>query len=302
LDGAGSYIVCQYLGVDFSELCIANYGDFSSSEAQERLFNYNKIIITDFSLATELVLSLLEKNISVTIIDHHDYSKNPENIGLLEIKNDLFTLVYNNESCGTKLTFEYFKKNKRYKKIISQFVNLVDIYDLWKLNSPFREDSENLNRVFYGSLNWRQENKFEFISSYWLNKLNKYEEWFFSDFEKEKIEKAKNIELGELKKSRYYAKKYIDEKGNSFLITVAPKKISFIGMKLLEENLDVKYVAIVNTYEKKWNKISFRSREDFDVTQICNGHAQSGGLEIDPLEATEIYKGKKSFQYKKLEE
>ena len=115
-----------------------------------------------------------------------------------------------------------------------------------------------------------------------------------------KINKAKKIEQDELKKAKMFAKQYIDEKGFPYLITIAPKKISFIASELLKEYPDVSYVAIINTYKDNWEKISLRSKEDFDVTLICNGHKQAGGMETNREDAMKLFKGTEVFKHKEL--
>lgn len=300
LDGFGAYLVVNYFKIPYDTFVHSNYGDFEAEDKKRLLETHDEIFITDFSLPTKQVEELLEKGKKVTIIDHHDYTNTEETRGLLQLQHKNFHILHDTTKSGTKLTFEHFKDKCRQKKALIQFIELVDVYDLWKLENPLREESEDMNRAFYGSQAWNEENKFTYINEDWLERIKNSDEWFFSKEDKDKITRAKKVEQAELTKSDAISKKYIDEKGIPYLITVAPKKISFIASKLLNKHTDVQYVAIVNTYTGIWEKISLRSRESFDVTLIAKGHKQAGAMEVDPKYAFELYKGTKVFQYKEV--
>lgn len=297
-DGGGSFIAIEYLKIPYDTMMICNYGDFNLESNKKKLFQYDEILVSDFSLPTNLVLELLEANKKVTILDHHDYENNEENKGLDDINHENYIIVHDQTRSGTKITFDYFKGNSRHKKIVTDFINLVDTYDLWKLDSPFREESENLNRLFYGSLDWNNDNKYESFTKEILFRFKTFNEWEWTESDIEKINRAKKIEQDELKKAKMFAKQYIDEKGFPYLITIAPKKISFVASELLKEFPDVSYVAIINTYKDSWEKISLRSKEDFDVTQIGNGHKQAGGMETTREDAMKLFKGTEVFKHK----
>ena len=300
LDGWGSFLAVEYLKIPYDTMMICNYGDFNLESNRKKLFQYDEILVSDFSLPTKLVLELLESGKKVTILDHHDYENNEENKGLDDIKHENYIIVHDQTRSGTKITFDYFKGNSRHKKIVSDLINLIDVYDLWKLDSPLREESENLNRLFYGSLDWNNDNKYESFTKDILFRFQTFNTWEWTESDKEKINRAKKIEQDELKKAKMFAKQYIDEKGFPYLITIAPKKISFIASELLKEYPNVSYVAIINTYKDSWEKISLRSKEDFDVTLICNGHKQAGGMETNREDSMKLFKGTEVFKHKEV--
>jgi hypothetical protein len=145
--------------------------------------------------------------------------------------------------------------------------------------------------------------RFDWIKEYWQNKLSKYNEWFWTDFELKKINNAIEKETKQFNKSKSSLKKYTDDNGVRFGVTVAKSKVSLVALKLLEQNEDIKYIAMINTYSGSWDKISLRSRteEEFNCNSFeqCKGHACAAGGEVDQQFASKLYKGMINLTYKK---
>lgn len=299
LDAAGCYIVLQYLNIKYDLITFNDYDVYEDEHKKKLLFEYDAIICTDYSLSKSLCEEILNNGKELIILDHHESSKL-----LKEINHPKFTLIHDETKCGTEITFDFFKDSVRYKKSIIDFIRLVGTYDLFKTQDPLWEDAQNLNRTLYGCMSWNnEENPYDFISSYWLNKISTNNNWIWTDFEMKKIKRALEIENEQILKGKIALKKHIDEKGIPFGVTVVNKKVSIVGLTLLKENTDIKYLVIINNYSGKWDKISLRSRDEneFDCTQIANGHKCAAGLEINPIDAELVYKGKKYLSYKVLE-
>ena len=142
-----------------------------------------------------------------------------------------------------------------------------------------------------------------FIKDYWFNKINKFNEWSWSEFEQKKIKNAIDKENKQFNESKACFKKFIDNNGIPFGVTVAKSKVSIVATRLLEEFKDIKYIAMINNYSGQWDKISLRSRtsEEFDCNSFeeCKGHDCAAGGEVKPTFAANLYKGVQNLTYKK---
>jgi oligoribonuclease NrnB/cAMP/cGMP phosphodiesterase (DHH superfamily) len=301
LDGLGCWFVFDFFKIHYDEILLCDYDRFEDEIEYNKLLNYDKIIMTDFSVTNKIAQKLLDCKKQLIVIDHHEGSE-----PLKEISHDNFILIHNKEKSGTLLTYEYFKpKNTREKKIFYQFIELVNTYDLFKKKDPLWEDAQNMNRVLYSCLAWGADNindKYRFIKDYWFNKFNKFNEWEWSKFEKEKIQRAIEKEDKQFNESKMCLKKYVDSKGLKFGVTTAKSKVSIVALRLLEENEDIQYIAIINTYTGEWEKVSLRSRDEnvFNCNSFleAKGHGCAAGGEVDKAFAIDLYKGKKQFTYK----
>jgi len=302
LDGGISWFVLDYFKIHYDKVLVCDYNRFDNENEYKTLLEYDLIIMTDYSVSAEIVEKLLKENKKVKILDHHQN----ENADLLkQIKNENFEFYFDNTKAGCMLCFEYYKpKNVRIKKSFYQLVELANTYDLFKKTDPLWEDAQNLNRVFYGCLNWNEEEikKFDWIKEYWKNKIDKNSEWFWTDFEKKKISRAIEKETKQFIESKSSLKKYTDDRGVKFGITVAKSKVSLVALKLLEQNEDIKYIVMINTYSGSWDKLSLRSRDEkeFDCNSFeqCKGHSCASGGEVDQQFASKLYKGMINLTYK----
>lgn len=305
LDGCGGWLVADYFNVYYDEVLICNYDRFEDANEFNHMAEFEKVIMIDYSVSAEIVQKLLDKNIEVKILDHH---ANPQTALLQDIKNDKFEYVFDNTKSGTLIAYEYFKpKNARTKKIFLEMVRLIDTYDLFKKNDPLWEDAQNMNRVLYGCLAWgadTPEEQYQFIKDYWFNKLKKFDTWTWTDFEQKKIKSAVDKENKQFNESKACLKKYEDERGVKYGITVAKSKVSIVALRLMEENPDIRYIIMINTYTGKWEKLSLRSRaeDNFSCNQFekCKGHDCAAGGEVDQDFAAKLYKGQTSLKYKEL--
>jgi oligoribonuclease NrnB/cAMP/cGMP phosphodiesterase (DHH superfamily) len=295
LDAAGCRIVIDYLGYEYDKMLFCDYNQFDLEENFNMLLDYDTIVCTDYSLSVDVVMKLLNLGKMVEVYDHHESSEL-----LKEIVHPNFKLVHSKIMSGTKIVFNSFKKNIRYKKSLIQFVELVNCYDMFDETSPLWEEAQNMNRVLWNCVNWNsEEDKFTFIFDYWLHKIDRQSTWTWSAFEKTKIEKAIKVENEEYIKSKVSFKILEDAKGLKFGVTVATKKVSIIANRLLKDFPSISYIAIINTYTG-WNKISLRSRDEkeFDCTRIANGHKCAAGLEVEEELAKGLYAGTHQLQYK----
>lgn len=299
LDGCGCILVLDYFNIKYDKAEMCDYDKYNSEVEFNKLLEFDEIYCTDYSMSTEIVEKLLSLGKIVKIFDHHESSEL-----LKDIKHENFEIVHDKTRSGTLICYDHFKpKTSRVKRSFRQLIELVNCYDLFKMEDPLWEDALNLNRILYGCLSWGAEGfeRYKFIKEYWFQKVNKQDEWSWSDFEKKKIASAIESENKEYINAKSTYKELVDEKGVKFGIAVASKKISIVANRILKESPNISYLVMVNNYEKLWNKLSLRSLEGiFDCTQIASGHLCAAGMEVDPKLAMDVYKGKAFLKYKEV--
>jgi oligoribonuclease NrnB/cAMP/cGMP phosphodiesterase (DHH superfamily) len=280
----------------------SDYDRFDKEEEFNQLLDYDEIIMTDYSCKKEVVEKLLEKGKIVKILDHH---KNEQTEKLNEIKHHNFEYVFDNEKSGALITYEYFRpSNVRVKKIFADVINYISTYDLFKTQSPDWEQAQNFNRVLYGCLSWGAEeiHKFDWIKDFWIDKINKSNEWHWTNFEQKKIDAAIASENKEYLHAMSTYREYTDSKNKRYAVAVADKKISIVALRILEEKPELDYLIMINNYTKKWDRISVRSHigGTFNCNSLneCKGHDCAAGGEVDPKFALKLYKGLEKLTYK----
>jgi oligoribonuclease NrnB/cAMP/cGMP phosphodiesterase (DHH superfamily) len=298
LDGVGCRLVLNYLGIPYQSLMQINYDDIENNNLIPTLLKYDEILFTDFSPIKETLDILLENNKKVVVIDHHESS-----VWIKDVKHENLTCIHSIEKCGTALTYEYYKQPRtRYPRIMERFVHLVDTYDLYKTTHEDWEEAQNMNRVLWGSLSWKNKGfeQYTFITDFWLHKIKNQEDWSWSSFEQGKIETAIDIENKEYDSANSSLRFYTDENEQPYGVTVCPRKISIVASRLLTSHPEIKYIIIINTFDKTWEKLSIRSREDFNCTLIegFDGHKQAAGGNFDAKYSYNLLLGKAQPKYK----
>ena len=286
LDGIGNIIVNRYFDLRYDRECIVNYEDIETEDGQILLSKYflgykktDGVIITDLSISLKVYRYLVNKFENVFIFDHHE-----KTAAIAKYKN----VFFDTKRSGTKIYFDWISKKKRVPKILNDFIDLVDVYDIWKLEDPLREQAEDLNRVFYRVLTYgfddiKKYNKFIAQQIKKIKDKNN-SSFFFDDYEKDKIEEAKEREESEYEKAVANMQIRDDEWRKTFIIYHGRSKISYVCSRLLEENPKIDYVLNFNTWQPFGKtaisgKVSARSREGFDVTALkgFDGHKQAAG-------------------------
>lgn len=302
LDGFFCYFVIKFFNIEFDAYEICDYDQFDLEDNFKKLEDYDEIYMTDYSVSDIIVKKLLNLNKKIITIDHHS---NDNSKLLQQIKDDNFIFYFNNEKAGCMLTYEFFKpKSVRVKKIFFDALTLANTYDLFKTQDPLWEQAQNMNRVLYGCLSYGQTGieKFDWIKDYWLNKVNRQNEWSWSDFEQKKIDAAIASETKEYNSAMSTYREYTDSKSKKYGIAVADKKISIVALRILNEKPNIEYLIMINNYTKKWDKISVRSHigGTFSCNDLkeCKGHDCAAGGEVEPKFAMDLYRGLKQLSYK----
>jgi len=139
LDGAGCAILFKKYYPDIE----VQYHDYKTiEEISEKLLkekdDYEKIYFADITPVEEIGKEML-KDDKFVLIDHHKTRTYLEG-----------TKYFDTNYCGTLLSYKYLLNEYCSDKdmIVTNFVGLIDAWDCWKLDSPYRKDGENLNLLF----------------------------------------------------------------------------------------------------------------------------------------------------------
>lgn len=295
LDSGSIYVLLNYYKIPYNEAYITEYDFFENESAMNYVMTYDEIFFVDFAPSEWMLNELLERNKKFYVFDHHEPG--------LELMKDLpesenYKIYIDLERSGTEIFYDEFIKPNlvRVKPIVEYFVEMVSGYDLWKKDQEIWEEALNLNRIFYGLMNFNEEDypRIEPFVRTQTTKLQTSNEWFWTDKEKKLIKKAEERETQMMALAEETLSERVDSKGKKFGVIALPSKISLGANYILEtyENLD--YVIAINTWGGGINgRLSFRSRGDFNCNDLCcaEGHDAAAGGQLQVDEALKFYNG-----------
>jgi oligoribonuclease NrnB/cAMP/cGMP phosphodiesterase (DHH superfamily) len=297
LDGHGVVVLAKYFKkyLQLHDIIIEDYSFEENEETLNYIKLYDEIIIADLSFPEETYLELIKLNKKVSIFDHHTTT---EWISKYEGSK------WDESKCGTKIFWEEFVKPKinRYKPIIDDFVKLVDTYDRWQQDHELWNEAKKLNSVIYGLRNFYEIEDIDKSKPFYdlmIKKFNKLNNWRWTDKELDIIRKADLREKEMLDEAKANLQVRKDSKGYTFGVCRLPSKISLVASEILKQRQDLVYLVIANTYKGMTGKISFRSRDGFDCTEIAvaNGHKGAAAATITEEEINNFWDNNISFSY-----
>ena len=299
LDGICAPILAQYFDLHFDKIICYDYGFEDEATAVQVLYDSEYIVITDLAVTPVLYEDLLVKGKIVQIFDHHETSQ-----WII----DKPGCVWDNKRCGTKIFFdEYVRPHiKRYKPIVREFVDLIDVYDRWDLESPLRPMSEDLQRVFVKYGNWDLDDalaRHDRFISVMLRKLQNDEHFGWNSVELMYIRDAKVSEDKAYGEALNMLQIRRDNKNRKFGVFSLWGKISMVCHRILNvDKQDFVYLVVVQRFHNIWGKMSLRSREgEFNLTELAvvAGHKSSAGAVLSPADAHRFLDENLCFKYKK---
>lgn len=288
LDGLGILVLERVyhdkLGFDFT---VALDYDFENNpETTALIESFDEIVIADLSSSQEYFLRLtrdLKKK--VTVYDHHASSA---------YLDDYRGNIHDESRCGTRIFFEEYvvPRVKRLPQVAYDFVDRVDTYDRWQIESSIWEEALSLNRVLYGTMDYTRKEVVPSAEPFLrieTRKLRESSEWSWTPTEVQVIDRAVEAEDKRFFQAKRSLSQRRDKKGNIFGVFSLPGKISIVCSRILRdekfEHLD--YVVVVNSYGGINGNISVRSAKGFDCTQLgpVNGHLAAAGGALSPEDA-----------------
>jgi oligoribonuclease NrnB/cAMP/cGMP phosphodiesterase (DHH superfamily) len=295
LDGIGARVISEC----YLQSVAKKYTPLNTGERDMRDFDWGIAELSDIIIFVDITptdLPMVEKINSLGkelfIFDHHLTGK--ETLG------ELPNYYFDEGRCGCRIYFEELLAGKRKKKIISDFVRLVDIYDRWLLEDPDRVKAESLFGVLFGYMSYDSGlTATDAHDKFIKNQLKKFElfpdsDFYFSHYENELIRKSQEKERKNYRVAKKNFSIRTDNSGNTYGYAECVGKMSIVANKLLTEYKDqIDYIVMHSIYEETYKnnpngKLSLRSLGDFDVKVIAEkngggGHPNSCGCEI-PLD------------------
>jgi oligoribonuclease NrnB/cAMP/cGMP phosphodiesterase (DHH superfamily) len=298
LDGHNAITLAMFFNqnLGFSSFYSRDYGFLLDKEDKDFFLSFDEIIIADLSISPEDFEEFTSKNIHVEIYDHHEaaeYLKEKENC------------CHDNDRCGTKIFWEEYviPRIKRFPPIINEFVTLTDIYDLWRIESPLWEDAKALNSILYGMKIYSITDGIKQTNLYYELMMRKFKflrNWELLDHEKRLVERAKKREEDMYKKARDTMEIRVDKKGKIFGVFALASKISLVASRILEEEPEIDYLVVINTWGGIQGRLSFRSRSKINCNDIgvAAGHGSAAGAGVGPDVAIKFLENPKlAFRY-----
>jgi oligoribonuclease NrnB/cAMP/cGMP phosphodiesterase (DHH superfamily) len=298
LDGISNEILAQFFNLDFDKTISYDYEFFDDPNKVQIFFETDNIVFSDISPTQEIYDKLILSEKSIRIFDHHESS--------VWIKNKPGCIHDNNRS-GTKIFFEEYVLSRfvRYKPIVREFVEMVSVYDLWKIDSPLRPMSEDLQRVFVKYGNWGLDDNLarhdRFISAM-TKKFQRQDKFSWNPTELMYIREARASEDKAYHEAMSMLQIRKDNMSRRFGVYSAWGKISMVCHRMLSiDKMDVSYIVCIQTFHGKLGQISLRSREgEFNLLELAGvgGHKASAGASLPPEEINRFLQENMCFKYK----
>lgn len=298
LDGIGVGVLREYFQLQFDDEASCDYGFETDDAMLASIDKATNIVMADISVSEDFYNKLISQNKTIRIFDHHETSK-----WLLGKKG----CVWDDKRSGTKIFFDEYIKPlcRRYKPVVEEFVNLIDIYDRWVLQSLLRAMSEDLQRIFVKMGEWDLEDSIKRHSRFkvrMLKKLKTASAFKWDAVELYYINEAKKAEEAAYLDAVNMLQIRRDNRGHKFAVFYAWGKISNTCHRLLNvDKMDIDYVVCAQTFHDTWGVLSLRAREGgFDLLQLAGvgGHKAAAGAQLTENEAHDFIDKSMCFKYK----
>ena len=286
LDGIGSLLIGKY----YIELIVSKF-DYLITDHGFTLNDFDTdvdiIIYTDISPTKELYDEIKNKGIVQLIFDHHMTSYN-------NFFNLIDNFYWDINSCGTKIFFDELNKNKRTSRCISQFVELVNVFDTWQQQSLLWYDAKSLSNCMFEYKNYSskdENNSHNIFINNQLYKFKNFKSFSFTTEEKHSIVNAEKKETKALLEAKKSLQKRVDNEGNTYIYFECMSKISLTASIIMKEYLDqdIKYYVCRSLYAFKKGMYSFSIRSP-ETSRIncatiaekykCGGHTKAAGIDF----------------------
>lgn len=297
LDGLGSIVLAKHFNLPFDEIYSVDYEFEYAPKYRGAMSLADEIIIADLSMDERVFDEFTAMGKKIIVYDHHSTSswlRNKEGS------------VHDEGRCGTKIFFQEYVVPiiQRFKPCVREFVDLVDVYDRWVLESPLRSEAENLQRVWSAYASWRcpdnmaRHDRFITMMS---KKFDSASHFYWTKTELNFIKTALDKEQASYQQALDTIKIRFDSKGKKFGIWKAWGRISSTAAKLLNRpDNDLDYVICLQDSPDSWGKVSARCLDGhFEVTKLASvgGHLAAGGTTLSGEEANTLWVKNYCFKY-----
>lgn len=287
LDGYGSaYIVKRNLmtsGVS-SDMILTINTDYSKELSLNDFDKDDILFITDFSLKPDFMNALYQRGLrNITWIDHHktaidykqDYLCYESILGLQEVGISATGLAWIYFNAPDDIKEMGVEQQEQWLNVSApKWVNLIDAWDCWKLNSKYREESEYLNIAVGSILSYKlierlYDNKY--LDSY-IKKGRIYTE-YMEEYNKSYLNSCKYEITINIVNHKAYSGIVINRKACGSKV---------FGKELSKYDFGVSYVSD----GEKIKASIYSTNPEFDCSKVCKalgggGHKGAAGFILD---------------------
>jgi len=315
LDGISNLLLVKQFNLQFDEIYSLNYNEYDEYDSVINLLTEeDTIIFSDFSPNKKWMEMIEEKNCSIEVYDHHGDKETKDSAYdlLSNWKYPKLKYFYEEDKCGSEIFYlNYIKPTlKEVNPVVEEYLKLVSIFDTGQTKHVLYNKAQDLNRLFWKTINYGKKDLERynfFIINCMKYKFDNNDIFKFNKLEETKIKEDKNRELEIFNKIISGGKSTIktrkDDKGRYFSVIKLKSKATGISNLLLDKFKKLSYILIINYYDSDNMKISLRSRDEIDVTELENvkGHKCAAGYEdVTNQICEDIWNGKiYSLKYKK---
>ncbi|WP_064093211.1 DHH family phosphoesterase [Rossellomorea aquimaris] len=244
------------------------------------------LIITDLVPSSEVVEKIVtyhQKQGKIQLIDHHKSGEylNKHKWARIKVENDDGQLT-----AAASLFYQYLVEQNWLTptNALSEFIELVRLYDTWDWERQNQEKAKKLNDLLY-------LDTIDIFEKKMLKRLSEHQaQFYFDEFEK------KYLQVEEGKKERYIHRKkreviQLSVHDHCIGIVYAETYQSELGNEIGKDFPHLDYIALVNLGSRR---IALRTIHDsVDVSEIASmfqggGHPKAAGCVLTP-EAYEIF-------------
>lgn len=297
LDGYGAaFIIKEFLEIVKEipkDQILITFNGYNKDPDLYKIRSHDTVYITDYSLVPETMNKLLEITEDVTWIDHHKsaleylpkYSKTINGKQIIGLSATAITFLYfyaPKEVLDKPIREieEYLDKNT------SKWINLIDAWDCWKLESKYRRQSELLNIYISNQLSLDKIEEINKCDDYDLKNIllrgAAYEEY------------KTLVDKNHIKHSSYEIKVVINnEEYKALMINSNSFSSLAFGDNINKYDICICYLISGNNI-----KVSLYSNKDYiDCSEICKcfnggGHKSAAGFNLDfpTIDALDLFK------------
>jgi len=235
----------------------------------------------------EEIVELKKDYPNLVYIDHHKYNEHYyiQGTGVIKLQNieykddngDIWlTCPVKNIKAGGILFYEYAKNNDLLKKMwpaerdrLINFITLASEYDTWLWKENNNLEARDLARIFYNvPEEIFEENLTKYLCDSSVPLFNTFFKQYLDLMEKQKEKKYKYISNN--------CEVHKDVEGNKYIWFQMERADSDLLNKMLLEDDRYKDIDYIACFSYLGKAVSFRSRDDFDVSRIAKKYGGGG--------------------------
>jgi oligoribonuclease NrnB/cAMP/cGMP phosphodiesterase (DHH superfamily) len=293
-DGSGCRVLFQYFLGSKVRIIQTSASDVNHvlDEEARAVEQFSIIGFADLCCDEEHFTKFLAEKEQVFLWDHHPRA---------EVIQNSPDIHWDINRCSARIVYDWFGNYT--SPVMERYVELVQIFDLWKDSHPdFREALDLNNLLFW----YRRQKNYDpshdrFVETQ-IEKIRFWDSWDYLDVEKKVIREEREKEAKYLKKALKDMKIREDSEGHRYAFFELPAKLSYVAHTILTQNPDLDFILAKSSFERDRNKFSLRSK-NLPVNGIAQsfgggGHKQAAGFLMTAEQYSDYIEGRTDLIYR----